>query len=255
MMSENLDVCEILDWDTSFFGFRIARVREDTMTKDRVGQVDTWCGQHKVCCLYFLARSDDSGTTRLAEDNRFQLVDIRMTLACKIPGSADNGSQSPSTTLVRRAHPKDLNALQAIARESYHATRFYYDTNFPSYMSGLLYETWLKLSCEGYADAVFVANYEGAPAGYVSCHLDAEQRAGRIGLLGVNNKARGQGIGQKLVLSALDWFAMQGVQEVSVVTQGRNCAAQHLYQRCGFLTHTVQLWYHKWYILPEITCG
>jgi ribosomal protein S18 acetylase RimI-like enzyme len=37
-----------------------------------------------------------------------------------------------------------------------------------------------------------------------------------------------------------------GVQRVSVVTQGRNVAAQKLYQSCGFTTCSVQLWYHWW---------
>jgi hypothetical protein len=34
---------------------------------------------------------------------------------------------------------------------------------------------------------------------------------------------------------------------VLVVTQGRNYAAQRLYQRNQFRTCEVQLWYHKWY--------
>jgi ribosomal protein S18 acetylase RimI-like enzyme len=33
---------------------------------------------------------------------------------------------------------------------------------------------------------------------------------------------------------------------VSVVTQGRNVAAQRLYQRAGFVTASTQLWYHRW---------
>jgi hypothetical protein len=32
------------------------------------------------------------------------------------------------------------------------------------------------------------------------------------------------------------------------VTQGRNLAAQRLYQRTGFLIRDLQLWYHKWYL-------
>jgi hypothetical protein len=50
-----------------------------------------------------------------------------------------------------------------------------------------------------------------------------------------------------MVLAALDWFEMQGAKETTVVTQGRNVAAQRLYQQCGFITKTVQFWFHKWY--------
>jgi ribosomal protein S18 acetylase RimI-like enzyme len=53
------------------------------------------------------------------------------------------------------------------------------------------------------------------------------------------------------VLDALDWFAQQQVDTVTVVTQGRNIAAQALYQRRGFITQSQQLWYHKWFRRPE----
>jgi ribosomal protein S18 acetylase RimI-like enzyme len=147
--------------------------------------------------------------------------------------------------------PEDVSVLQAIARDSYNDTRFYFDPHFPRSLSQLLYQRWIALSCEGYADDVLVAEFNQVPVAYISCHLDQENMSGKIGLVGVSHKARGQGIGKMLVLKALEWFIAHDAQEVSVVTQGRNVGAQRLYQRCGFLTKTVQLWYHKWYILPE----
>jgi RimJ/RimL family protein N-acetyltransferase len=48
-------------------------------------------------------------------------------------------------------------------------------------------------------------------------------------------------------LEALQWFADQGMDSMEVVTQGRNVAAQRLYQKCGFATKEVQLWYHHWF--------
>jgi dTDP-4-amino-4,6-dideoxy-D-galactose acyltransferase len=50
-----------------------------------------------------------------------------------------------------------------------------------------------------------------------------------------------------LVDQALAWFAQQKVTRVQVVTQGRNILAQRMYQRSGFVTHTVKLWYHRWF--------
>ncbi len=249
MVDEHLEPCEILDWDTNFFGFRIARVRGDVLTLERVRQIDAWCRDAGVHCLYFLSRADEANTTRLAEDNGFRLVDVRMTFGYKVNGEVKG--QAAEAVLVRQARLDDRPLLREIAQASYHDTRYYFDAGFPQHLSDMLYGTWLERSCEGYAQAVLVADLDSAPVGYVSCHLDQEPYMGRIGLVGVSRRAQGQGIGQTLVFSALKWFSTQKVPEVRVVTQGRNCAAQRLYQRCGFLTHSVQLWYHKWYPLAE----
>jgi dTDP-4-amino-4,6-dideoxy-D-galactose acyltransferase len=143
-----------------------------------------------------------------------------------------------------------VEALRHLAAASHRDTRFHFDAHFPRPLCDALYAHWIQASCEGYADAVLVAGPEGAPVGYVTCHLDRASGGvpeGRIGLIGVAESARGQGLGPQLVRQALTWFADHGAASVSVVTQGRNVAAQRLYQRCGFLTRDVHLFYHKWY--------
>ena len=92
----------------------------------------------------------------------------------------------------------------------------------------------------------------GEPGGYVTCELEPGGRQGKIGLLGLAADQRGRGLAQALAGRALGWFFTAGCEQVSVVTQGRNLAAQRLYQRTGFLTQKVQLWYHKW--APFTTC-
>jgi GNAT superfamily N-acetyltransferase len=115
----------------------------------------------------------------------------------------------------------------------------------------LLYDIWIQRSCEGWADIVHVADLEGEPVGFISCHLDAALARGRIGLVGVSSLVQGRGIGSELVRSAMRWFAEQGAKHVEVATQGRNRAAQRLYEREGFRLQQLRLWYHKWYRLPE----
>lgn len=246
MPAEDRDPCEILEWDSAFFGFRIARVRGSSLTPERVSEIDAWCGRRGVACVYFLSRSDDPATTRLAEDNGFHLVDIRMTFRC-----TPAAGPTDSFGAVRPARPEDVPVLEAIARECYQDTRFFCDPKFPGRLSVSLYETWIRRSCEGFAEAVLVSEVEDGPVGYISCHLSGQPTAGRIGLVGVSSLAKGRGVGRTLVGRALEWFRAQGAREVFVVTQGRNYAAQCLYQRCGFLTHVVELWYHKWYACPD----
>jgi GNAT superfamily N-acetyltransferase len=246
MPEENAAPCEYLAWDSAFWGGTIGRVQGDALSERLLEQIDTWAGEHDVCCLYFLASSNGPHTTRLVEDAGFHLVDIRITLDHSAPLLATSLSE-PDGGVVRLVRSADVTQLEVIAGDSYHDTRFYVDPGFPPERCGALYSTWIKRSCEGYADAVLVADVGGEPVGYISCNVDRETGTGQIGLLGVSPRAQGGGIGGLLVTHALQWFAAHGAGRVLVVTQGRNYAAQRLYQRNQFRTCEVQLWYHKWY--------
>jgi GNAT superfamily N-acetyltransferase len=92
---------------------------------------------------------------------------------------------------------------------------------------------------------VLVAEADGEPAAYLTCHLN--DQGSQIGLVGVAENHRGKGLATKLVQAFLSWSREQGAQRAIVVTQGRNLQAQRLYQRNGFVTSLLHLWYHRWF--------
>jgi dTDP-4-amino-4,6-dideoxy-D-galactose acyltransferase len=243
--------CRVLDWDSAFFARRIARLDASRLTPELAEDALAWSKTHAVECLYFLADSDDPDTVRVAEDHGFRQVDLRVTLQARLDsqGLTPASHTKPAALapcLTRSFAPADLPALRALARVSHRDSRFYADPNFPTSRCDDLYETWIEKSCqEGYADAVLVGEQGGVAVGYVSCHR-GERDTGQIGLFAVDVAHRGRGVGGALVTAALDWFAARSARVVTVVTQGRNVGAQRLYQRGGFATHAVQLWYHKW---------
>jgi dTDP-4-amino-4,6-dideoxy-D-galactose acyltransferase len=241
--------CEILPWDTEFFCCRIARVCADTLTREQAVQIDEWSRSNCIRCLYFLARADDPATIQTAEQQGFGLVDIRVTFERVMTNSHDPARPDPPDGVrIRPVQPDDLPGLQAMARTGHRETRFFSDSHFPRQRAEDFYSTWITLESQGRAQTVLVAaSAANRPLGYVSCHWNSGQREGQIGLTGVSPEVRGRGIGKNLVLAATDWFRTQGAREVTVVTQGKNRAAQRLYQQCGFLNRDLRLWYHKWY--------
>lgn len=233
-------LCEFLEWDSEFFGFRIGRVTAGKLHPGDAGAIEAWCDAERIRCLYLLAGGQDPVTARLAAGSGFRFVDIRLTL--------DKAVQEPGELplSIRPAVEGDVPALAAIARTSHTDSRFYCDGEFPTGRCDDLYETWIRKSClEGYAAAVLVAVQDSRPAGYITCNVKGQ--VGQIGLIAVADWARGAGHGSNLVRSALSWLQVQGASKVKVVTQGRNIQAQRLYQRCGFHSSAVELWYHRWF--------
>jgi dTDP-4-amino-4,6-dideoxy-D-galactose acyltransferase len=237
-------ICEFLDWDSKFFGRRIARLVVPCLTEKAIAAIDSWCCEHRIDCLYFLAGSSDQRTARLAQENGFRFVDARVTLDVRITKACGTGDSAPGT-LVRNAVEADIDALKTIARRSHRDSRFYFDGNFPVQRCDELYETWIEKSCRGWAKNVLVATNQGEIEGYISCHVPSVG-SGQIGLVGVSEKAQGKGVGRELLINAIRWFWEEGVEVASVATQGRNVRAQRLYQRCGFATRSVELWFHRW---------
>ena len=222
--------CEYLEWDSEFFGRRIARAKISRLTDKLAGRIEEWCALERIECLYFLADSTDQVTTRVAQSRGFRFVDARLTFE----RSRECGEIGEAHGLAfRDAEERDIPALREIARNAHRDSRFYYDGRFTKRQCEELYETWIEKSCRGWAKKVFVAVTGAGVEGYLTCHV-AESRIGQIGLVGVKATARGKGLGRGLVMHAARWFEQEDAEKIRVVTQGRNVAAQRLYQKCGF---------------------
>jgi dTDP-4-amino-4,6-dideoxy-D-galactose acyltransferase len=240
--------CRFLDWDSAFFGIRIARVELPSLTALQMEDVLQWCQENQIRCLYFLCPFDHRDSVRLAEMYQFQLVGIKTVLAWEKSRDLTPQPQTKQPFLVRPFQTADLQALIDIAGDAFQDSRFSVDSHFASGQASALYREWIRKSCQGSGDQVFVSQNPWGVAGFITCHLDPEP-AGRIGLIAVKKESRDAGHGGALIETANHYFVEHHCHRVYVTTQGQNVPAFRLYQKCGFYLHSLHLWYHKWF--PE----
>jgi len=235
--------CLVLDWDSKFFGFPIARVTQPLLSREVASAVLEWCQERNIRCLYFLADASSAETAEAAQMGGFSLVDVRIELNWSIKaGTMSSAAESD----VRAVQLADIEPLKEIARDAHTDSRFFFDSRFGKERAAELFASWIAIDCGGRADQVFVVDGSDARvAGYISCCSKAG--ANQISLIGVANEFQGRGLGQALVRGGLSWFRSVGAETVSVVTQMRNVAAQRLYQAAGFRTASVKVWYHRWF--------
>ena len=184
--------CEILEWDSAFFGVRIARITAAPTTPEAMRAVLDWGQRHSIQCLYLLAAADHDEAIRQAEQNGFHLVALRMTYLRQL----DKHFPSPTTCaglVIRPAQAGDLPELREISRTVYSHSRFYVDGHFALERCGALYETWLERSMNNPSGAVWVAHKSHHATGYITCDRTSLTE-GQIGLVGVDPAHQGQGI-------------------------------------------------------------
>ena len=230
---------EELSWDSAFFGVRIGRLQLRDAPAAQLREAVSEADRRGIDCLYWLVDASDIESSASACGSGFRLVDIRMTLETSL-----DSRRGPGPPQVRPMTEADVPALAALARSSHRDSRFFRDGNFPEQRCEALYEEWLSKAFLSETGAVLVAERDGQPAGYCACEV--KDGAGRIGLIAVDPGARRANLGTMLVEGALDFFRCSGIGSAKVVTQGHNIGSQRLYQKTGFLTTSVELWYHRW---------
>ena len=233
---------EILPWDSAFFGVRIGRLLLKSPAAEELSEAVHLADRDGVECLYWLVDCGDLLPPGAETSCGFRLVDIRVTFE-RVLGVRAGEDQPPSG--VRRYVPEDLPALVALARESHRDSRFFCDGNFAQERCEALYEEWIRKGCQEGSGTTLVAVENNQPVGYCVCSI-SQEGAGNIGLIAVDPGWRRTGRGGALIESALDYFRAAGMRTASVVTQGRTTASQRSYQRHGFVTRSIQLWYHRW---------
>ena len=240
--------CQILDWDSEFFGFKIAKVQGPCLNDASWKNIHHFCTSRQVKCLYFFTSPSDRESIETAECAGFHLVDIRLTLDLNLDKRFRIPEQNEA--MIRQGRAEDLPHLEAIASKSHTDSRFFYDPCFSNELCEKMYKIWIRKSIEGYADMVFVPELDGKPSGYITCSFNSveKSKSGVIGLMGVSEKVRGRGVGSRLIQRSLSFFQKNHIEYIEVVTQGRNITAQRNYQKNGFRTSRIKLSYHKWFL-------
>ncbi len=230
---------QALDWDSRFFGIRIGRLSGTPASAADLAAPLATARAENYDCLYASVPADALDAGLLLERAGFVARDVRLEFGRAVAGA-------PPVDGVRTWSQEDLPVLEQIAETAFANTRFAADPHFPRERVRELYRTWIRNSCQGFADAVLVAGPAHEPQGFVTLHLEKATADARIGLIGIAGAHRGQGVGSRLVSAAIHWTSGQGCTRILVATQAINVGAQRLYQRAGFTTVAASTWYHAW---------
>jgi GNAT superfamily N-acetyltransferase len=244
--------CELLEWDSEHFGFPIARVTAPTLTENDAQEIDGWCRDHGIRCLYFRAAADDEQSAQIAAAHEYRFVDVHLTLRRSHEGlqELDTG---PVIDGAREATEADLEFARGLARRSHRTSRFYFDGNFPRERCDALYEAWVERGHREPGRRLLIAVMGDQPIGYMVSAPIGPDREGHGELVAIDERYRGKGYGKAMHFA---WWRDQvalGALSQRGVFGFRNLANIRLHERLGFLTDEVVVWHHKWYDEPEST--
>jgi dTDP-4-amino-4,6-dideoxy-D-galactose acyltransferase len=242
------ETLEPLLWDSQHFGFRVARIKEAEL------------GEPELRQALFVARRDKNRLVYWAADPRVEvsqsilwefhglLVDRKATFRKTLVAAEADSDSWISGRIAEHPRSEPGLALVRLAISAGAYSRFRRDPRVHEESFRRLYELWINRSVLGeLADVVLVADRGTGlddPVGLITLSLAGRQ--GSIGLIAVDESARGCGIGSKMIRAAHRWLLAHGVRNVEVVTQLDNQIACRFYEKCGYAHAALQHVYHFW---------
>lgn len=241
---EIFNLVKMLSWDSDFFGFNIAYLSCLHLTENILHNLDLFIQENNLRLVEYLCNCHDRRSVRLAEQNQFHFTDIRLTYEIKLEKILNVENESSfNFALAKNEH---VSILKEISNDLYKDSRYYFDGNFDKNKINEFYRNWVEKAVLGtFDDECFLVFEKKIPLGFCTIRYLSESSA-QIGLFGISKDHMGKGIALILIKTVLNKLFYKGIKQVLVVTQGRNYAAQRVYQKAGFLTKKTELWYHKW---------
>lgn len=93
---------------------------------------------------------------------------------------------------------------------------------------------------------LFLGLENGMMKGYHFCKVETDTRSGYIDFIGVDESARGRGLGAFLLATGIDWMlSFPKVDKISLTVNADNVPALKLYKNFGFVTERVMRGYRK----------
>lgn len=229
-----------LEWDSSFFGFKVART-ELTDCKPELLNLQLLKLKEAGCKLVyaFVQPEDKQSNTSCSTSHGF-LVDERVTYKLE---QLINVPFSEHISLYSDRFPSEQLYDLAVLSGQY--SRFKIDPGIGQDKYVSLYRLWIENSVNGkIADEVLAYTNKEKMLGFVSLTVKGSQA--NIGLISVDPEYQGLNIGRELVSAAINEALKYNQSTIEVVTQKANNGACRFYEKCGFTVTTVTNIYHFW---------
>ncbi len=232
--------------DEERFGIRIARANRITVSQ--LPDILDFCQENAVVMLIARCSTNDIKAAQVMEEHGFRLMDTLVYYACdlkKTPVPEDTG-----TVLVRPIRPGEEEQVRAVAAAAFkdYFGHYHADDRLDRAKADEAYISWAVRSCASreVADAVYVADWDGRVAGFITLRLNGPDR-GEFLLSGVVPEAQGYGIYRSLFIAGMRWCLVQNARQIVISTQVDNIAVQKVWARLGFTMLESFYTFHKWF--------
>jgi len=235
----------MLEWDTDFFGFAVARITPYRLTASELESILALLKKRNVSLAYWASDPSDSQSHRSAKLSGGFLADKKITYGMNLRNVPDARLPAGEISIEEYLEPLPDAALESLALESGVFSRFNADPKISKEQFESLYKLWILNSVsKKFADAVFVARDKGGIVGMAT--VSTKNDCGHIGIIAVDRSMRRRHVGVDLVRTAQRWFVSKDCKTAQVVAQKDNLAACNLYEKCGFHIEKTEHFYHFW---------
>lgn len=233
-----------LNWDSNFWGFEIAYLSSRHLSDSILYRINQFIINNEVRHIQYLCDCHDRKSVDLAEKNGFKFKDIRLTYKKNL--ALEGNIQTSGEIKFYKANISHIQTLRELSKDIYKDSRYYFDQKFDQNKIIEFYMLWVEKAVKGeYDDECYIIKINNEILGFCTIRYEGADIA-HIGLIGVSKDHTGKGLGRKLIDLIFLEMKNKGIIYIYVVTQGRNYGAQRLYQKTGFLSHSTEIWYHKW---------
>lgn len=233
-VTEVADLRRELDIDAGFLSRLLARLQRDGLVARERSRDDA---------RRMRIRLTDEGTAAFAELDRRSAAEIgavlealdredqrRLVAAMDVVRDVLDDTAPPGAFVLRAPRPGDLGWI--VQRHgALYAQQYGWDESFEALVARIVAD--YAASHEPRREAAWIAEVDGEPAGCVLC-VRREDDVAQLRLLLVDPRARGRGIGARLVDECLHFARRAGYTRITLWTNDILHEARRIYERAGF---------------------